>query len=290
MHLPAQVFVPKVQAFYSFQGLALLETEWAVLGIGINEALKSVKVTSIVWNECSGIAPLKFQGRHLDPSLIKYIKFFTVCHHLFLIIAASDYVDEAITEVIVRCERSPTNANAWHSFDCLRREVEDEGVTNGSVLWDIYIIAWNDKHFIVGDVNGASKLELFIEALSLDIIFIFRLQILPFLAIVRIQLIFVETLHVLNDAFELSVHYVTAWILIKTVLLFCVRSVAHTYSFNIVRDDIVVELSRYELHAQFFLVGEVLDNLVEDVERFGNRFWHGVIVLSCDGQVLRKLI
>ena len=134
MHLPAQVFVPKVQAFYSFQGLALLETEWAVLGIGINEALKSVKVTSIVRNECSGIAPLKFQGRHLDPSLIKYIKFFTVCHHLFLIIAASDYVDEAITEVIVRCERSPTYANAWHSFDCLRREVEDEAVTNGSVL------------------------------------------------------------------------------------------------------------------------------------------------------------
>lgn len=265
MHLPAQVFVPEVQAFYSFQGLALLETEWAILGIGINEALKSVKVTSIVRNECSRIASLKFQGRHLDPSLIKYIKFFTVCHHLFLIIAASDYVDEAITKVIVRCERSPTNPNAWHSFDWLSCEVEDESVTNGSVLWDIYIIAWNDKHFIVGDVNGASKLELFIEALSLDIIFIFRLQILPFLAIVRIQLIFVETLRVLNDAFELSVHYVTAWILIKAVLLFCVRSVAHTYSFNIVRDDIVVELSRYELHAQFFLVGEVLDNLVEDV-------------------------
>ena len=181
------MFIPKVKTLDSVKCLTLLEAKrilWACTGVF--KALEGVKVASIVWNESPRVSTLTIQWWHLYPFLVQNIKFLAVCHHFFMIIAASDNIDEAISEVVVSCERCPSESNIGHLFDCLSVQMEHERVIDWT-LSSIHIVTWDYKQFVVRDVNGASEFQLFVQTFAHHIILIFRLEELPLLAIFRVQ-------------------------------------------------------------------------------------------------------
>lgn len=143
VQLPSEVLVPKVEAFDGVECLTLFESEWAALITSIFKPLECVKVAAIFTDKSSGITALFIKRRHFDPPLVENVKFFAVCHHFFLIITATDYIDVAVAEVVVRRERSPPHPNIGHSLDRFSCQVKYECVMNRSDLWLVDIIARN---------------------------------------------------------------------------------------------------------------------------------------------------
>ena len=80
--------------------------------------------------------------------------------------------------------------------------------------------------------------------------------------------VWLATLNVLDDCFQISIHKIPARILVHSVLGHSMRSRSDARRFDVVRYYVFVELLGNELHPELLLVAQEADDLVENVERF----------------------
>ena len=214
MNFPTKVLVPKVKPFDCVESFTLLEAHWPSSCLGVLESLESIEVPPVSRNESSRISALQIQLRHIDPFLVENIELFTVFDHLVLAVAATNDIHIPVAKIIVSGEGCPAEMDAWHPLNFVSEQAESECVMNRLALWQVNIVARNNKKLVVRYIKGSSELELLVQAFLAHVVLIDWLEVLPLLVL----LVGLAPFDVGDDRFELSIHEISTCVLVDSVL------------------------------------------------------------------------
>lgn len=161
-------------------------------------------------------------------------------------------------------KRRPGNVDVRHAFNSLRAQVEDKRVVHWTRFCGIvHVITGYNEQLIVRNINCSTKFKMFIQAFPDYIILVFWHQVIPLLPLVR-QYGILKTLNIVDNFLQLPIHDVSARVLVNAILILGVLSTLHARTFNIMRNDILIELLGNHLHAQFVRVVQKLNDFVKD--------------------------
>ena len=250
MNFPTEMLVPKVKSLDGVECLALLEAHWSSSCLGVFESLESVEVAPVRGDESSRISAFHVKFWHFDPFLVVNIELFAVFDHLVLAVATTNDVYIPVTKIVMSSEGCPAETDVWHPLHFLSEQAESECVMNRLALWQVNIVAGNNKKIVVRNVESSSKLELLVQDFPCNVVLIGWQEVLPLLVL----LVGLAPFDVGDDRFEISIHEISTCVLVDSVLRCRVLGRPNTRRLHIVRYDVLVELLGDELHSEFLLV------------------------------------
>lgn len=183
----------------------------------VDEALKCVQVSLIIWNHRSWITPAVNHTRHRHPFIIENVKFFAIINHHLSLIASTHNIYESIFEIVMSSERCPTDGYWLKLLDFVGKQMILKYVCDCLRTYLIHIIAWDYHDPVIRHIDGPSVLEWLIQLELLLITLVLRLLKLPFEAWLGAGLC------VLYNLIEIFVHEKSASILEKSFLLLYMR-------------------------------------------------------------------
>ena len=113
--IPAFAFIMEVKPLHRIESNAL----FVLMIKAVDKALECIEVAFVTGYVRSKTTSFLIHVGHLLPAMVEYIKFLTRFHHGLLLIAATHYVYEPITEIIVGSKRGTPFFNWGELFEIL---------------------------------------------------------------------------------------------------------------------------------------------------------------------------